>query len=150
MPVLPAHLSSGSRTRNRLNTPAIPRWHRTGKGGFTAYDVASIANKGTSERILKGPFSALGHDTNVKTTNATCMAIGTNQPISIELIRESLKDLLALQDKLVSVDNIQRTVAERYDIRMSEMLGRGRPKAIAEARQVAMYLARTHLGATRR
>ncbi len=54
----------------------------SGKGGFTAYDVASIANKGTSERILKGPFSALGHDTNVKTTNATCMALPTNQPIA--------------------------------------------------------------------
>ncbi|WDA39854.1 hypothetical protein [Erythrobacter sp. BLCC-B19] len=53
-----------------------------GSGGFTAYDVASIANKGTSERILKGPFSALGHDTNVKTTNATCMALATNQPIA--------------------------------------------------------------------
>ena len=53
-----------------------------GKGGFVAYDVASIANKGTSERILKGPFSALGHDTQVKTTNATCMAIATNQPIA--------------------------------------------------------------------
>ncbi len=54
----------------------------SGKGGFTAYDVASIANKGTSERILKGPFSKLGHDTNVKTTNATCMALATNQPIA--------------------------------------------------------------------
>jgi hypothetical protein len=53
-----------------------------GKGGFVAYDVASIANKGTSERILKGPFSALGHDTQVKTTNATCMALATNQPIA--------------------------------------------------------------------
>ncbi len=53
-----------------------------GKGGFTAYDVASIANKGTSERILKGPFSPLGHDTNVKTRNATCMALPTNQPIA--------------------------------------------------------------------
>jgi hypothetical protein len=53
-----------------------------GKGGFVAYDVASIANKGTSERILKGPFSGLGHDTQVKTTNATCMALATNQPIA--------------------------------------------------------------------
>jgi hypothetical protein len=53
-----------------------------GKGGFAVYDVASIANKGTSERILKGPFSALGHDTTVKTTNATCMALATNQPIA--------------------------------------------------------------------
>jgi hypothetical protein len=53
-----------------------------GKGGFVAYDVASIANKGVSERILKGPFSALGHDTQVQTTNATCMALPTNQPIA--------------------------------------------------------------------
>lgn len=44
--------------------------------------------------------------------------------------------------RTVNIDRIQRTVAERYDIRMSEMLGRGRPKAIAEARQVAMYLTR--------
>jgi hypothetical protein len=53
-----------------------------GKGGFRAYDVASIANKGTSERILTGPFSKLGHNTQVKTTNATCMAIATNQPVA--------------------------------------------------------------------
>ena len=46
--------------------------------------------------------------------------------------------------RTVNIDRIQRTVAERYDIRMSEMLGRGRPKAIAEARQVAMYLTRKH------
>ncbi|MBI1403385.1 MAG: hypothetical protein GC147_09240 [Porphyrobacter sp.] len=53
-----------------------------GKGGFVAYDVASIANKGVSERILKGPFSPLGHDTQVRTKNATCMALPTNQPIA--------------------------------------------------------------------
>ncbi len=52
-----------------------------GKGGFRAYDVASIANKGLSERILTAPFSPLGHDTHVKTRNATCMALPTNQPI---------------------------------------------------------------------
>lgn len=52
-----------------------------GKGGFRVYDVASIANKGVSERILTAPFSAAGHDTHVKTTNATCMALATNQPV---------------------------------------------------------------------
>jgi hypothetical protein len=55
-----------------------------GKGGFRVYDVASVGNKGFSERIVRAPFSPLGHDTHVKTTNATCMAIGTNQPISME------------------------------------------------------------------
>lgn len=53
-----------------------------GRGGFMAYDVASIANKGISEPILSGPSSPLGHDTGVKTTNATCMAIPTNQAIA--------------------------------------------------------------------
>ena len=53
-----------------------------GKGGFRVYDIASIANKGVSERIITAPFSALGHDTHVKTKNATCMALATNQPIA--------------------------------------------------------------------
>ena len=53
-----------------------------GRGGFRVYDVASIANKGVSERILTAPFSALGHDTHVDTKNATCMALPTNQPIA--------------------------------------------------------------------
>jgi hypothetical protein len=53
-----------------------------GRGGFRVYDVASIANKGFSERIVTGPFSPLGHDTRVATKNATCMALPTNQPIN--------------------------------------------------------------------
>lgn len=53
-----------------------------GKGGFQAYDVASIANKGFSERIVSGPFSPLGHDARVGSPDATCMAIATNQPIA--------------------------------------------------------------------
>ena len=53
-----------------------------GKGGFRVYDVASIGNKGFSERIVSAPFSALGHDTRVETKNATCMALATNQPIN--------------------------------------------------------------------
>jgi hypothetical protein len=53
-----------------------------GKGGFEVYDVASIANKGVSEKILTGPFSPLGHDTRVATKNATCMALPTDQAIA--------------------------------------------------------------------
>ncbi|MDD0844834.1 chromosomal replication initiator protein DnaA [Pseudomonas sp. Gutcm_11s] len=66
----------------------------------------------------------------------------TNQPISIELIRESLKDLLALQDKLVSVDNIQRTVAEYYKIKISDLLSKRRSRSVARPRQVAMALSK--------
>ena len=53
-----------------------------GKGGFRAYDVASIANKGVSERIITAPFSPFGQDTHVKTKDATCMALATNQPVA--------------------------------------------------------------------
>ncbi len=52
-----------------------------GRGGFMAYDIASIGNKGLSERILTGPFSPLGHNTRVGSRNATCVALPTNQPI---------------------------------------------------------------------
>jgi len=55
-----------------------------GRGGFRAYDVASIANKGFSERIVTAPFSPLGHDTHVGSRDATCMALPTNQPIAPE------------------------------------------------------------------
>jgi hypothetical protein len=53
-----------------------------GKGGFRAYDVASVANKGFSEKIVTAPFSNLKNDTHVDTKNATCMAIPTDQSIS--------------------------------------------------------------------
>ncbi|CAD5107089.1 chromosomal replication initiator protein DnaA [Zestomonas carbonaria] len=62
--------------------------------------------------------------------------------ITIELIRESLKDLLALQDKLVSVDNIQRTVAEYYKIKIADLLSKRRSRSIARPRQVAMALSK--------
>jgi hypothetical protein len=46
------------------------------------YDVAGIANKGVSQRIISAPFSPLGHDTHVPSKNASCVAIPTNQPIN--------------------------------------------------------------------
>jgi hypothetical protein len=52
-----------------------------GSGGFRVYDIASIANKGFSERIVSAPVSPLGQDTHVSSRNATCMALPTNQPI---------------------------------------------------------------------
>lgn len=64
-----------------------------GKGGFRAYDVASIGNKGFSERIIKAPFSSLGQDTHVDTKNATCMALSTNQPIAPTRNTEELREI---------------------------------------------------------
>jgi len=53
-----------------------------GGGGLRIYDVASIANKGVSQRIISAPFSPLGHDTHVPSKNATCVALPTNQSIA--------------------------------------------------------------------
>ncbi|HQY46280.1 MAG TPA: hypothetical protein PLE38_04990, partial [Usitatibacteraceae bacterium] len=55
-----------------------------GPGGLRVYDVASIANKGVSQRIVTAPFSPLGQDTHVASRNATCVALPTNQPIAPE------------------------------------------------------------------
>lgn len=66
----------------------------------------------------------------------------TRRPIDIDLIRESLKDLLALQDKLVTVDNIQRVVADYYQLKMSDLLSRRRSRSVARPRQVAMSIAK--------
>jgi len=52
-----------------------------GKGGFRVYDIASVANKGVSERIVTAPVSPLGQDAHVGSKDATCMALPTNQPI---------------------------------------------------------------------
>ena len=53
-----------------------------GKGGLRVYDVANIANKGVSQRIVTAPFSPLGHDTHVASKDAACVALPTNQPIN--------------------------------------------------------------------
>lgn len=53
-----------------------------GKNGVQVYDVAGIANKGISQRIITAPFSPLGHDAHLKTKNATCIALPSNQPIN--------------------------------------------------------------------
>lgn len=66
----------------------------------------------------------------------------TGREISVELVRESLKDLLALQDRLVSTDNIQRVVAEYYKIKVSDLHSKRRSRSVARPRQVAMYLAK--------
>jgi len=64
------------------------------------------------------------------------------RPITVDLIRESLKDLLALQERLISIDNIQRTVAELYKLKMGDLLSKRRSRSIARPRQVAMALAK--------
>lgn len=64
------------------------------------------------------------------------------RPISVELAKEALKDLLTSQKKQVSVENIQKTVADFYHIKLIDLLSKKRVRAISRPRQVAMYLSR--------
>ncbi|MBW0447943.1 chromosomal replication initiator protein DnaA [bacterium M00.F.Ca.ET.228.01.1.1] len=62
--------------------------------------------------------------------------------ITIELTKEALKDLLTVQNRQISVENIQKTVADFYSIKVADMYSKKRPANIARPRQIAMYLAK--------
>jgi chromosomal replication initiator protein len=66
----------------------------------------------------------------------------TGRPITVEFTKEALRDLLALQDKLVTIENIQRTVAEHFKIRVADLLSKRRSRSITRPRQIAMALAK--------
>ena len=66
----------------------------------------------------------------------------TRQPLSIDMAQEALKDLIALHQKLVTLESIQKTVAEYFKIRVSDLLSKKRTRSIARPRQIAMALAK--------
>jgi chromosomal replication initiator protein len=66
----------------------------------------------------------------------------TGRPITMDFAKEALRDLLALQDRLVTIENIQKTVAEYYKIRVADLLSKRRSRSIARPRQVAMALSK--------
>ena len=66
----------------------------------------------------------------------------TGRPITIDFVKDALRDLLALQDKLVTIDNIQKTVAEYFKIRVADILSKRRSRSVARPRQIAMSLAK--------
>ncbi len=63
-------------------------------------------------------------------------------PISVELAKEALKDLLAVQNRQISIENIQKTVADYFKIKVADMYSKKRTRVLARPRQMAMYLAR--------
>jgi len=76
-----------------------------GRKGMQAYDVAGIANKGISQRIITAPFSPLGHDTHVSSRNATCVALPTTQPIAPD----------RNEGDLMRVDNLEQPFHPLYN-----------------------------------
>ncbi len=113
--------------------------------------VAILMKKATQARINLPPdaafFIAQRIRSNVRELEGALKRViasahFTGKDIDIDLIKDSLKDLLALQDKQVSLDNIQRTVAEYYKIKVADLMSRRRSRSVARPRQVAMALAK--------
>jgi chromosomal replication initiator protein len=66
----------------------------------------------------------------------------TGQSITLDFAKDALKDLLALQERLVTIDNIQKTVAEYFKIRIADLLSKSRRRSVTRPRQMAMSLAK--------
>ncbi len=98
-----------------------------------AYEVAFFVAKRirSNVRELEGALKRVIAHTNF-----------TGQPITLELVKETLKDLLSLQDKLVTIENIIKTVAEYYKIKVADVLSKRRNRSVARPRQMAMALAK--------
>ena len=89
-----------------------------GSGGFRVYDVANIANKGFSERIVTAPFSPLGHDTHVPSSNATHFALPTTMPVAPakKVAAENLEsDMHPIYHYAVIVDSIEGLILVNID-----------------------------------
>jgi chromosomal replication initiator protein len=113
--------------------------------------VAILMKKATQARVNLPPdaafFIAQKIRSNVRELEGALKRViasahFTGRDIDIELIKDSLKDLLALQDKQVSLDNIQRTAAEYYKIKVADLMSRRRSRSVARPRQMAMALAK--------
>lgn len=66
----------------------------------------------------------------------------TQQALTVDVVKEALKDLLALQQKMVTLENIQKTVADYYKIRVADILSKRRSRNVARPRQIAMSIAK--------
>ena len=66
----------------------------------------------------------------------------TGRPITLEFAKEALRDLLTLQAQLVTIENIQKTVADYYKMRVADLLSKRRSRSVARPRQMAMALAK--------
>ena len=93
-------------------------------------------------------FIAQRVQSNIRELEGTLKLLKANsqfrgQAIDVEFTKATLKDLLSVQDKLVTIENIQKNVCEYYKIRSSDLLSKKRSRSIARPRQVAMALAKT-------
>ena len=94
-----------------------------------AFEIAKLVKSNVRE--LEGALN-----------NVQAHAQLTGKPISLQATREALKDLIAVQDRLISIENIQRMTAEHFNISLPDLLSKSRSRSVARPRQIAMHLAK--------
>jgi len=113
--------------------------------------VAILINKAIAEEAVMSEevafFVAKNVRSNVRELEGALRKIlaysrFNQKEISIQLAKEALRDLLSIQNRQISVENIQKTVADYYKIKVADMYSKKRPASIAKPRQIAMYLAK--------
>ncbi len=141
------------RIKSRLQSGLVVDLHPTDyelRLGILQTKVARYREQYPELVIADGVLEFLAHriTTNVRVLEGALMRLFAfaslvGQEISLEKAQDALSDILRASDRKVTVEEIQRKVAEHYNIRMSDMIGPKRQRSIARPRQVAMYLAKT-------
>ncbi|MEJ5211112.1 MAG: chromosomal replication initiator protein DnaA [Burkholderiales bacterium] len=113
--------------------------------------VAILLKKAEGEKVTLGEdvafFIAKQIQSNVRELEGALKRVVaysrfTGQSITVDLAKEALKDLLAVQTRQISIENIQKTVADYYKIKVAEMYSKKRSRVVARPRQIAMALAK--------
>ncbi len=94
-----------------------------------AFEIAKLVKSNVRE--LEGALNNVRANTQL-----------TGEPITLETTRGALRDLIAVHDRLVSIDNIQKTISDYYNVSLSDLLSKSRSRSIARPRQIAMCLAK--------
>ena len=139
-----------NRIRSRLQSGLVVDLHPTDyelRLGILQSKVDHYRNLYPGLHIDSGVLEFLAHriSTNVRVlegalTRLFAFASLVGKPITMDLVQDSLADVLRASDRKISIEEIQRKVAEHYNIRLSDMIGPKRVRAFARPRQVAMYL----------
>jgi chromosomal replication initiator protein len=141
------------RIRSRLQSGLVVDLHPTDyelRLGILQTKVARYREQYPELVIADGVLEFIAHriTTNVRVLEGALMRLFAfaslvGQEITLEKAQDALSDILRASDRKVTVEEIQRKVAEHYNIRMSDMIGPKRQRSIARPRQVAMFLAKT-------
>ncbi|WP_299921816.1 chromosomal replication initiator protein DnaA [uncultured Pelagimonas sp.] len=139
-----------NRIRSRLQSGLVVDLHPTDyelRLGILQSKVETYRAMYPSLEIDDGVLEFLAHriSTNVRVlegalTRLFAFASLVGKPINMDLVQDSLSDVLRASERKISIDEIQRKVAEHYNIRLSDMIGPKRVRTFARPRQVAMYL----------